>query len=282
MVYKHFLITRFNLRNPKWVADKKNAPILTDQWHDNRFKLFNDFCFESVNNQTNKNFQWLVFFDTTTPQKYRDIIDSFKSRMDNFYPIYIDGMDLYLPSIKDYISNFNEEYIITSRLDNDDCISKYYIEEVQKRFNKQHFMAIDFIDGYSLQIKPNVKIGKRIDQYSPFISLIEKNDNPKTVWSASHSHWKREKNVQFVRHVNLWTAVSHLENKVNGFGGYGKVNIDDYLNTFIISKNQQDYIKQHIIPANNFEYYNFKMRLKSHFNYQYKNLKKALGVYKYK
>ena len=47
MEYNHFLITRFNLRNPKWVSDKKNTPVLTDQWHENRFKLFNDFCFES-------------------------------------------------------------------------------------------------------------------------------------------------------------------------------------------------------------------------------------------
>ncbi|WP_426429694.1 glycosyltransferase [Winogradskyella sp. HB-48] len=282
MEYNHFLITRFNLRNPKWVADKKNAPVLTDQWHENRFKLFNDFCFESVKAQTNQNFQWLVFFDTTTPQKFRDIVDTFKSKMDNFIPIYVNGMDLFLPSIKEYISNYNSKFLITSRLDNDDCISRYYIDEVQKRFNHQNFMAVDFIDGYSLQIKPDVKIGKRIDQYSPFISLIEKNDNPKTVWSASHSHWKREKNVDFVRNVSVWTAVSHLENKVNGFGGYGKVNIEDYLNTFKISKNQQNYIKDNIVPGNIWEFNNIKMRLKSHLNYHYKNLKKSLGVYKFK
>lgn len=282
MEYNHFLITRFNLRNPKWVADKKNTPVLTDQWHENRFKLFNDFCFESVKAQTNQNFQWLVFFDTTTPQKFRDIVDTFKSKMDNFIPIYVNGMDLFLPSIKEYISNYNSKFLITSRLDNDDCISRYYIDEVQKRFNHQNFMAVDFIDGYSLQIKPDVKIGKRIDQYSPFISLIEKNDNPKTVWSASHSHWKREKNVDFVRNVSVWTAVSHLENKVNGFGGYGKVNIEDYLNTFKISKNQQNYIKDNIVPGNIWEFNNIKMRLKSHLNYHYKNLKKSLGVYKFK
>jgi len=282
MEYNHFLITRFNLRNPKWVADKKNAPVLTDQWHQNRFKLFNDFCFESVKAQTNQNFQWLVFFDTTTPLKFRKIIDIFKSKMDNFIPIYIDGMDLFLPSIKEYVSNYNTEFLITSRLDNDDCISKHYINEVQKRFKRQNFMAVDFIDGYSLQIKPDVKIGKRIDQYSPFISLIEKNDNPKTVWSASHSHWKREKNVLFVRNVSVWTAVSHLENKVNGFGGYGKVNIEDYLNTFKITKNQEDYIKNNLVPGNIWESNNIKMRLKSHINYHYKNLKKSIGVYKFK
>ena len=67
-------------------------------------------------------------------------------------------------------------------MDNDDLISKFYIEKVQKRFNNQDFMALDFIDNYTIQIQPTIKIGKRLDQFNPFISLIEKNINPKTVW----------------------------------------------------------------------------------------------------
>ena len=73
-MFKHFLITRFNLRNPKWISDKKNVAVLTDEWHENRFKLFDEFCFKSVSAQTNTNFEWLVFFDTTTPQKFKEHI----------------------------------------------------------------------------------------------------------------------------------------------------------------------------------------------------------------
>ena len=173
-MFKHFLITRFNLRKSDWTTSKKNKAVLTDEWHKNRFELFNDFCFHSVASQTNKNFEWLVFFDITTPKKYKKVIADLKTKMENFTPLFIDGMDLFLPSIQEYVANVKEDYIITSRMDNDDCIGKYYIEEIQKRFNKQQFTAIDFIDGYTIQTHPTIKIGKRFDQYNPFISLIEK------------------------------------------------------------------------------------------------------------
>ena len=98
-MFKHYLITRFNLRKPDWSVDKKNVAVLTDQWHDNRFEIFADYCFHSVKNQSNKNFEWLVFFDETTSSKYRQIIDSLKEQMPNFSPVFVDGMDNFLPEI---------------------------------------------------------------------------------------------------------------------------------------------------------------------------------------
>ncbi|WP_216746139.1 glycosyltransferase [Paucihalobacter ruber] len=57
MTYKHYIITRFNLRKSDWNTGKKNISVLTDQWHDNRFELFANFCFPFVAAQTNKNFE---------------------------------------------------------------------------------------------------------------------------------------------------------------------------------------------------------------------------------
>ncbi len=61
-MFQHFLITRFNLRKETWTTNKQNVAVLTEEWHENRFKLFKDYCFTSVAAQTNKNFVWLVFF----------------------------------------------------------------------------------------------------------------------------------------------------------------------------------------------------------------------------
>jgi hypothetical protein len=281
-MFKHFLITRFNLRKSDWTTNKKNRPILTDKWHENRFDLFINYCFQSVGSQTNKNFEWLVFFDTTTPKKYRDIIESLKLQLTNFRPIFIDGMEMYLPTIKDYISNCNYEYIITSRLDNDDCIGISYIEEIQKRFNNQTFTAIDFIDGYTIQIHPTIKIGKRFDQYNPFISLIEKNTNPKTVWSIRHSHWKREKNVIQVRNIRIWASIIHQENKVNEFYGYGHINVLDLFNNISIHPNKIDYINTHLIHYKKWRFQSISNLISSYWNFGFKKLKKKLGVYKFK
>jgi len=279
-MFKHFLITRFNLRKDSWMYDKEKTVVLTDEWHDNRFKLFTQYCFESVNSQTNQNFEWLVFFDTTTPKKYRDYISSLEQEMKNFKPLFVDGMEQFLPSIHSYIANYKEEYLITSRIDNDDCINKLYINEVQKRFNNQNFMAIDFIDGYTLQIQPNVKLAKRLDQYNPFISLIEKNTNPKSVWNVRHSHWKKEKNIIQIKGLRLWTSIIHHENKINSFIGFGTINLNQFFQNFSIKEEQVQYIKANIIPKNQWKLLSLKNVYKSYTNLYYKNIKKHLGIYK--
>ena len=159
-MFNHFLITRFNLKRSDWKTNKNNEEVLTDDWHKNRFNLFTNFCFPSVASQTNKNFEWLVFFDSSTTKEYRDLIKTLEVKMPNFKPFFINGMDEFLPSLKSYISEINEDFIITSGLDNDDCLSKDYIKEVQANFNKQDFLALDFVDGFTLQISPNIKLGK--------------------------------------------------------------------------------------------------------------------------
>ena len=191
-------------------------------------------------------------------------------------------MDIYLPSIKDYVSSCKYEYIITSRLDNDDCIGKSFIEEIQKRFNNQTFTAIDFIDGYTIQIHPTIKIGKRFDQYNPFISLIEKNINPKTVWSIRHAHWKREKNVIQIRNIRVWASIIHQENKVNEFCGYGYINVLDLFNDISINPKKIDYINTHLIHYKKWRFQSISNLISSYWNFGFKKLKKKLGVYKFK
>ncbi|NOY47953.1 MAG: hypothetical protein GXO84_07120 [Chlorobi bacterium] len=279
-MFVHFLITRFNLRKDDWVTSKKNKVVLTDEWHKNRFELFDNYCFPSVNSQTNQNFQWLVFFDTTTPQKYKEHIATLEKKMHNFKPIFVDGMEAFLPSIKSYIENYNEDYLITSRLDNDDCISKFYIDEIQKKFNNQDYLALDYINGYTIQTSPSIKIGKRLDQYNPFITLIEKNENPKTVWHMRHSHWKKENNIIQIKDTKIWTSIIHEENKVNEFLGYGKVNLVDYFEDFEISNQKKEMILKDKIPQSKWRLQSFFNLCSSSWNLSYKNLKKSIGLYK--
>ncbi|MFK5983394.1 MAG: glycosyltransferase, partial [Flavobacteriaceae bacterium] len=227
-MFKHFLITRFNLKKTDWKTNKNNKPILTNEWHKNRFQLFKNYCFPSVASQTNKNFDWIVYFDTSTPIEFREIITSLQNEMSNFIPIFIDGMTQFLPSIKEYIKDFDEEFIITTGIDNDDCISKHFIDKIQNKFDKQEFMLLDFVDGYTIQTQSEIKIGKKLHQYNPFISLFEKNDNPKTIKNVSHRNWKKEKNIVQIRDIRIWSSVIHHENKVNEFTGYANVNLDEF------------------------------------------------------
>jgi len=278
-MYKHFLITRFNLRKSDWVTNKNNVPVLTDEWHRNRFKLFSDFCTPSIAAQTSKNFEWLVFFDTSTKEEFRTIIQNIQQQIPNFKPLFIDGMDAFLTSIHAYVSHCETDYIITSRMDNDDCLSLDYIDSVQQKFNRQDFMAIDFINGYTLQIYPKVRLGKKLHQYNPFISLIERNINPKTIWSIPHNHWKHETKILQVKDEKVWTSIIHQENKVNEFTGFGHVEINTFFEKFKISKSQLESISKRIEKYKHWEKLSFTNYLKSYWSFHFKNIKKVLGFY---
>ena len=174
-MFKHFIITRFNLRKDGWEITKNNEKLLNDSWLKERFELFENYCFHSVKNQSNQNFKWFVFFDVNTPDEYVTKIQDYKDSYDNFCPFFIDGMENYLPSIIENINlNCDQEYLITSRLDNDDSLNKNYVNEVQSYFDSQDYLAIDIVDGYTLLTGDKVRLGLKKHLYNPFISLIEK------------------------------------------------------------------------------------------------------------
>ena len=273
MTYKHYIITRFNLRKSEWTIGKNKNPVLTDLWHDNRFELFKNFCFPSVANQTNQNFEWLIFFDNNTKPKYRKIIEDLQTQFSGFSPIFIDGMDAFLPSVQHIINRCNQPYLITSRLDNDDCLSRHYIEIVQKQFKKQDFLALDFVNGYTLQTGKQFKIGKELHVFNPFISLIEKNDNPVTVWSRSHASWKHEPLIKNIKNKPIWLSVIHEENKVNKFKGYGNLDIQKLLQDFAIKTDKKANISKNLMPCNYWFVENKINYVSSYFNYYFKILK---------
>ena len=73
-MFQHYLITRFNLKKEGWDTSKNNIPVLTEEWLERRFKLFETFCFPSVKHQSNQNFTWFVYFDVDTPKVFKDRI----------------------------------------------------------------------------------------------------------------------------------------------------------------------------------------------------------------
>lgn len=278
-MFQHFLITRFNLRKETWTTNKQNVAVLTEEWHENRFKLFKDYCFTSVAAQTNKNFVWLVFFDSTTSEKYREIIKELQRELDNFKPVFVEGMDSFLPGIFSEIEKYNTDYIITSGLDNDDCIANNYVEEVQSNFNKQDFLAVDYVDGYTLQVAPEVLLGKKLHVFNPFMSLIEKNCKPKTFYAVAHRKWKKEKKVRHIRGKRIWSSVIHHENKINEFTGYGVITPDVFFNNFTIAEEKKKWVCSTVIPSSKWRFKNLVNSVSSHFIYNSKRLKKKLGFY---
>ena len=283
-MFKHYLITRFNLRNKNWDVTKNNETLLTREWMTHRIGLFSNFCLPSVASQTNTDFEWLLFFDATTDADLKQELEELLKPYPHFKPFYINGMELFHSSIKTYISEDckDYEYIITSRIDNDDCIHKDYIATIQSQFNSQDFMAIDILKGYSLQISLNIMLGKKEHIFNPFISLIEKNETPKTVWFSDHNMWKKESRRIEIADERLWMSIIHEKNKVNEFDGYDNVSWDAIKKDFVVSNTIDKKVTSNLISHRQWRYLSFKNKLYVNYVLMSKKFKKAIGIYKIK
>ncbi len=277
--FSHYLITRFNLRKETWVTTKKNEPVLSDVWLKNRFELFEIYCLSSVRSQTNLNFKWLVFFDTTTPDEYKERVQQIADQFPQFQPVYSDGMDPYIGMAQEIVSKDKTEYVITTRLDNDDCVSIDFIDTIQNDFANQGYQALDYVDGYTLQIAPQVRLGRKLHYYNPFNSLVERNEAPKTICHRRHSQWKKEKRIKRIRGKRIWLSIIHQENKVNEFNGYGNVDWDDVMTNFKINPEVLEALKKNKMPFGKWRFRSFIYYIDIKITYFFKDLKRNLGFY---
>jgi hypothetical protein len=219
MLKKHWIFTRWNLLDAKTTI--YNNPVIKNPegWNQHRMKLFDTYCLPSVMNQTCRNFTWLLSFAPETP----------KSIIDKYITMPLVKIIFQYPA--DYVRSLypevlkNGDWIITSRLDNDDMIAPGYIEAIQNQFDN-YFMLVD-TDGCQLDLKT----GKRYDparrsNNSPFISLIEQvgaqwgeiTDPVKTVYWCSHS--KMELHFPSIKiDKRLYTMIIHDKNICNKIVG---------------------------------------------------------------
>ncbi|PHR70577.1 MAG: hypothetical protein COA67_08100 [Lutibacter sp.] len=281
-MFQHYIITRFNLRRDDWNTTKNNEVVLSDSWLEERFELFENYCFPSVKNQTNQHFKWLVFFDVNTPEIYKSKIEDFVKEYDNFHPFFIDGMKSFIPSIIEKVDVLDtEKYIITSRLDNDDCIHQDYTSVVQSFFDKQDYMAIDVTGGYGMEVGNKIKLGKMLHLYNPYISLIERKERVKTVWHKGHTHWKYERNILEVKNKHLWLTIIHEKNKSNKFRGFGKVK-RTILDEFNISSSISKSLIDRMVDYKLWYFDSFKNKFYLLSAYYGKKIKKQIGFYRLK
>lgn len=230
--YSHLLITIFNLETTRGKADLA--------WLNNRFQLFDNYCYPSVYSQTNQNFKWLVFFSDETPEVFREKIEEY-SKWETFIPIYTDCafFNKYPKKLKKYIiNNINEgtEYLITTRLDNDDAIHKEFIQRVQDNFIEENFLFLNFFQGYQL-IKN--KLYKFKQNPSHFISLIERYDpnSFKTVYCGSHSQLEKVGKIKNIKTKRLYLENIHGNNFINNYGGGVRVSLKN-LDNFLIKRDR--------------------------------------------
>jgi Putative rhamnosyl transferase len=234
MNFSHFLLTQFNLRNfPKSFNDDYSNWV---EWTRKRVTLFKTYCLPSILNQVEKNFSWFIYFDRHTPDEFTPFIKELS--LHGFIKIcYCDGIDYffknYLSEIKGSIKP-SDQWIITTRLDNDDMLHQNAIGTIQQNFIERDKYLISLASGYVMDVERKI-LAHYFYPMSPFISLIESiSDNPIGVFSRIHTQWPnlrlfllkeiylqyfkpKKRQSRFILKQPFWIQVVHGNNVSNNF-----------------------------------------------------------------
>ena len=156
MKFKHYIITRMNVG----IYDQPKSK----EWMEHRIELFEKYTLPSILRQTNKNFTWVLCFDERTPN---DIICKYD---------YLDNVEIFWDRPKYWMKTKPPEtdWVITSRIDNDDYYYPNFVEDIQREFiNRKMEMVIDI--GFLIldEKTGNVYDLEKPLYNSPFITLCE-------------------------------------------------------------------------------------------------------------
>lgn len=226
--YKHFILTHFNLKlfeegERCFIVDKNNKSTQQDEWMEERIRLFDKYCFPSVQKQSNKNFKWLILFDEDTPEKYKDIFKTYHNRCSNLEAIYLPPCsreELYKkvsPVLKTFLKEDNE-YIITTNLDNDDTLNQDFVEKTQQQFiSCPKETLYRFIYGYQYFEDINYMMKMRYP-HNHFLTLSSKiipNTDIKPVTHYKHASAHRILPYVDIKTNPMWIEIVHGTNVNN-------------------------------------------------------------------
>ena len=203
---QHFLITRYNLKKKDWSKDKNGKEILTKAWHDERARLFLDYCLPSVQAQTNKNFDWIVFFQEDLKHLISPEILNSKA----FFPYFADSYEDFEFKLWDVLNYYDDELTISSRLDNDDMVSPDFIADIQALATPDY--CIDVPNGEKLYLDTGKRKPYTVNN-NHFISLCERKGEKKGVFHRMHFEYRTYPTIRAKK--RLWTEVIHSTNKIN-------------------------------------------------------------------
>jgi hypothetical protein len=206
--FEHFLLTRFNTRHEHRASD---------EWLLHRIVYFERMCRHSVVNQSTTNFRWLIYFDAERDDWFQKEVDRLSEGV--FEPVWIDGPLTPEKAALPVQERTTADWVITTRVDNDDALARDFIESVQAQFNQQDYEFINFQSG--LQMSDDGELYHRADPSGPFISLIERRtDKPlRGVYVGRHDRISDYGPIRQVVAHPMWLQMVHGLNLGNALRG---------------------------------------------------------------
>ena len=204
--FSHFIISRFNLRNFNETYNSEYEEWIN--WTRERIELFKNYCLPSVLNQSTQNFKWLVFFDQDTPEEFHGFMQKLEQHANievclskgaaEFYKHYMKEVKARLPD--------DQEWVITSRMDNDDCVHEDMVKVIQENARLRHGYMLSLASGYTLDLD-SLLMSHYFYPKSPFLALVESSRKELVgVYVKRHSKWPQLKFQLFKEIITEWFA----------------------------------------------------------------------------
>lgn len=147
MSFQHLVLTPFYLR--RQFGDGRVRPLPPMEWLKERLDLFERFCLPTVKAQTNQDFDWLVLFDTDTPPEglaeFERIVAGYPNVKLGFLDVFT--ADKLAELVKQNVRP-GTDWVLTTRLDNDDGWHEQFVERVQAEVRPGTREFLNFSTGY--------------------------------------------------------------------------------------------------------------------------------------
>lgn len=217
----HFILTRFNLL--LWNKDKEGQKVRSTSWLEHRFGLFEKYCLPSISNQTKKDFDWIVLFDSTTPDRFKERIKTCQLQCPKLIPIFVkpeDGRFFAQIFKNEVLKRLHGERVITTYLDNDDSLDVRFVEDLHSRAESlPDGTFINYTNGYQFYTDQKYIIRVNYPR-NHFMSVVESRDSAelKTIYGfGSHYYIEKIEGVRIERVTNkpMWCEVIHERNMGN-------------------------------------------------------------------
>lgn len=179
---KHFVITRFGLG------------ISDESWYEYRISLFKSVTFNSLKSQTNKNFTWIILVDPLISESANAQLAQCKAEFPQIEIVTFAPLEDLVWDVvprKMILEYCSDEWILTTRIDDDDAWRRDYVEKLQKYANEnlgeEKGAGIEFPEGWEIDISGKTVAHLRYHFHSMGYSILTRRNELYTVYDGSHS-----------------------------------------------------------------------------------------------
>jgi hypothetical protein len=171
----HFIITRFSIYDNNSTSFKltrktrKNqikSKLFNTQRLDFKFKVFDKMTYPSIQNQTCKNYSWLIYASDYLPEKYKEKLNTYSNKHTKI--IYVKNFSEMNSNLSSLLKN--KENYTTVRLDDDDGLHSDFLQHLNQYKNDKG-KIISFPYGILFKLRGNKIIYKKRPFYFKKIAL---------------------------------------------------------------------------------------------------------------